>query len=334
MQRRALHYTKEGDRVRCLLCPRRCLLGEGQRGFCGVRRVEQGELLAENYALCAALQRDPVEKKPLYHFYPGRSVLSLGTYGCNLHCSFCQNWSLARGRPGAGTAAITPAEVLAMMRRQGEAVAGVAYTYNEPSVWYEFVLETARLLNEEGYRNILVTNGYISREALQELLPYIDALNIDLKAFSDSFYKKYCRATLSPVLETVEQAAAVAHVEVTCLLIPTLNDSPAELAQLSEWLAGIDPDLPLHFSRYFPSYRMTLPPTPLETALLARQIARERLNYVYLGNIDLPGVADTLCPRCGALLVSRRAYRIRITGLAENRCLECGAGIKLVNGTV
>src|SRR5690554_1619777 len=164
MERRALFYTKEGNKIRCLLCPRRCLLSEGQVGFCGVRRVEQGELLADNYALCAALQWDPVEKKPLYHFYPGRQILSLGTYGCNLRCSFCQNWSLARGKPDAGAEVFTPEQVLAILQHEGSTadVLGVAYTYNEPVVWYEFVLDTARLLHEHGYRNVLVTNGFIS----------------------------------------------------------------------------------------------------------------------------------------------------------------------------
>lgn len=335
MRKQALFYTREKDRVRCLLCPRRCLLKEGQEGFCGVRRAAKGELYTENYALCAALHWDPVEKKPLYHFYPGRQILSLGTYGCNLRCSFCQNWSLARGKPGADAATITPAQVLAMLQREGgpAEVLGVAYTYNEPAVWYEFVFDTARLLHEHGYRNVFVTNGIISREALQELLPFIDALNIDVKAFSDSFYEKYCRGMRRPVLETVELAAAAAHVEVTCLLIPTLNDTPDELEQLTGWLAGISPDLPLHFSRYFPQYKMDLPPTPLETMEAAREIARQKLRYVYLGNVDLPGGSDTRCPQCGALLITRRYYRTRMARLAGNRCLDCGARINLVPGS-
>jgi pyruvate formate lyase activating enzyme len=335
MRKQALFYTREKDRVRCLLCPRRCLLKEGQEGFCGVRRAAEGELYTENYALCAALHWDPVEKKPLYHFYPGRQILSLGTYGCNLRCSFCQNWSLARGKPAADAAVITPAQVLALLQREGGPadVLGAAYTYNEPAVWYEFVFDTARLLHEHGYCNVLVTNGFISREALQELLPFIDALNIDVKAFSDSFYEKYCRGMRRPVLETVELAAAAAHVEVTCLLIPTLNDTPDELEQLTGWLAGISPDLPLHFSRYFPQYKMDLPPTPLETMEAAREIARQKLRYVYLGNVDLPGGSDTRCPQCGALLITRRYYRTRITGLAGNRCLDCGARINLVPGS-
>lgn len=294
----------------------------------------EGELYAENYGLCAAMHWDPVEKKPLYHYFPGRQILSLGTFGCNLSCSFCQNWSLARGEVGPDTVTITPAQVLAALQREGSPaeVLGVAYTYNEPSVWYEFVYETARLLHRHGYRNVLVTNGFISCEALRELLPFIDALNIDVKAFSDSFYEKYCRGMRQPVLQTVELAAAAAHVEVTCLLIPTLNDSPAELEQLTDWLAGISSDLPLHFSRYFPRHRMNLPPTPPETMVAAWEIARQKLHYVYLGNIDLPGSSHTRCPQCGALLISRRYYQTRVLRLAGDRCLECGARINLVGG--
>ncbi|NLA26331.1 MAG: AmmeMemoRadiSam system radical SAM enzyme [Firmicutes bacterium] len=332
--KQALHYSKKKDAVSCLLCPRRCLLKEGQVGFCGVRFVKDGELYTENYALCAALNWDPVEKKPLYHFHPGQQILSLGTYGCNLNCTFCQNWSLARGKSGSDALKVTPAQVLAMLQREGSCaeVVGAAYTYNEPIVWYEYILDTARLLHEKGYRNVLVTNGFISPKALQELLPFIDALNIDVKAFSDVFYEKYCRGMRRPVLETVELAAAAVHVEVTCLLIPTLNDSPGELEQLTEWLAGINPDLPLHFSRYFPQYKMDLPPTPLETMETAREIARQKLRYVYLGNVDLPGGSDTFCPRCGALLITRRRYRTRIIHLDGNRCLHCGALINIVNG--
>ena len=329
----ARFYTKEEDRVRCLLCPRRCLLTEGQEGVCGVRSVIEGELHTANYGLCAAVHWDPIEKKPLYHFYPGRPILSLGTYGCNLLCTFCQNWSLARGKPenGRGDNTIRPAQVLEMLQREGgpETVLGAAYTYNEPTIWYEFVFDTAQLLHKHGYRNVLVTNGYICREALQSLLPYIDALNIDVKAFSDAFYEKYCRGMRRPVLETVETAAADAHVEVTCLLIPTLNDDPDELEQLTDWLAGISPDLPLHFSRYFPQYKLDLPPTPVETMQAARDIARKKLRYVYLGNVDLPGAADTYCPECGNLLIRRLGYRTRLAGLEGGRCRNCRARINL-----
>ncbi len=331
-RKQALFYGKEGDRIRCLLCPRRCLLKEGQTGVCGVRKMTGGELYTGNYGLCAALNWDPIEKKPLYHFYPGRQILSLGTYGCNLSCSFCQNWSLARGEPDGDAARITPAQVLSMLQRAGgpEEIPGAAYTYNEPTVWYEFVMDTAGMLREQGYRNVLVTNGFISREALKELLPFIDALNIDVKAFSDSFYERYCRGMRLPVLEAVELAAASAHVEVTCLLIPTLNDSPEELKRLTDWLAGISPAIPLHLSRYFPQYKMDLPPTPVETMEAAREIARERLHYVYLGNVDLPGSSDTLCPQCGALLITRSRYLVEIANLEGNRCPCCGFRINLL----
>lgn len=328
----ARFYTGENDKIRCLLCPRRCLIGEGHTGFCGVRRVEKGELYTENYGFCAALHWDPIEKKPLYHFYPGRQILSVGTYGCNLRCSFCQNWSLVLGRPEADDRRLSPEELLALLQRAGgpDEVVGMAYTYNEPTIWYEYVAETARLLHEHGYRNVLVTNGYISPEPLVELLPYIDAMNIDVKAFNDSFYEQHCRGRRGPVLETVALAAASVHVEVTALLIPTLNDRPEELARLSSWLAGIDPEIPLHFSRYFPRHRMSLPPTPPETMLAAREIALEKLHYVYLGNIEIAGSADTRCPRCGNLLIARSLYQIRMPGLRDNRCLQCDAPINLL----
>ncbi|MEW5783762.1 MAG: AmmeMemoRadiSam system radical SAM enzyme [Bacillota bacterium] len=330
---KAQFYTKENGRVTCLLCPRRCNLEEGQEGICGARRVMEGELYSVNYGLCSAVHWDPVEKKPLYHFYPGKSILSLGTYGCNLLCRFCQNWSIARGKPTAHDGLpTTPAEILAALRREGGPgdVAGVAFTYNEPTIWYEFLYDTARLVKKDGYRTVMVTNGYIGREPLEALLPFIDAFNIDVKAFSDTFYRAYCRGTRGPVLDTVELAAAYSHVEITCLLIPTLNDNPAELASLTDWLAGLSPEIPLHFSRYFPQYQMNLPPTPLETMEKARADAHKKLHYVYLGNVDLPGAADTLCPACANLLISRRGYHTSLPGLEQSRCRRCNREISLV----
>lgn len=329
---KARFYAREDGRVRCLLCPRRCLIEEGGAGSCGVRRVEGGELYTANYGLCAALSWDPIEKKPLYHFYPGREILSLGTYGCNLHCTFCQNWSLARGRPGPQETRIEPGHLLGLLQRAGgpQFALGAAYTYNEPTVWYEFVYDCARLLHEQGYRNVLVTNGYIGVEALEELLPYIDALNIDLKGFSERFYNRYCRGKRAPVLATVERAARSCHVEITCLLIPDANDDPEEIEALSSWLSGISPDLPLHFSRYFPSYRLALPPTPLETLEKAYKIASKRLRYVYLGNAQAAAGADTFCPYCRKLLIERRGYHARVTGISDGRCRFCREKVNIV----
>ncbi|MFO8192153.1 MAG: AmmeMemoRadiSam system radical SAM enzyme [Bacillota bacterium] len=331
----ALFYENEGGKIRCLLCPRRCLLTEGQTGSCGVREVREGKLYTTNYGLVAAANWDPIEKKPLYHFLPGSRILSIGTLGCNLFCSFCQNWSLARGRPAEDELAakrLTPEDVLHMLdSKEGSAeTPGVAYTYNEPTIWYEFVFDTARLLHEKGYKNVLVTNGYINPEPLEELLPYIDALNIDVKAFTDSFYREYCHGTRDPVIETVERAVKSAHVETTCLLIPTLNDGMEEQEELTRWLGGLSPDLVLHYSRYFPQYKLDLPPTPEKTLIESRKMALNYLRYVYLGNVDLPGASDTICPHCGNLLVERHGYSIRLPGLVGNRCSKCGNVINIV----
>ncbi len=329
---RALYQEPAGNKVRCMLCPQVCLLGEGQTGDCGVRVVESGTLYTMNYGCLAAANVDPIEKKPLYHFYPGHSILSLGTIGCNLHCSFCQNWALARGDNHLCREEISPESVLAMLesRREDNQLAGVAYTYNEPLIWYEFVLRTAELLHKHGYRNVLVTNGFINLDPLMEMLPYIDAMNIDVKGFTDQFYREYCRGRKKPVLRTVEKAVESCHVEITCLLIPSLNDSPAEQQELASWLGSLSPDLVLHYSRYFPNYRMELPPTPESTLKRTLEIARKHLHYVYPGNIDLPGGADTICPNCSNLLVSRSGYRVRMVGLDGNRCNNCNSEISIV----
>lgn len=329
---KARYFQKEENKIRCLLCPHSCLINDGKTGTCGVREAAGGELYTTNYGCLSAAHWDPVEKKPLYHFYPGRPILSLGTFGCNLLCSFCQNWALARGKPGKSADIVGPDDILAMLEREGgpAKAMGVAYTYNEPTIWYEFVYDTARLLHQRGYKNVLVTNGYINREPLRDLLPYIDAMNIDVKAFSDSFYRKYCHGLKEPVIKTVETAVEACHVEITCLLIPTLNESPAEQEQLAGWLGGLSPDLVLHYSRYFPQYKLDLPPTPPQVMEQVRKIAQKHLRYVYLGNIELPGSADTMCPHCGNLLVVRSGYRVELTGLDGCRCNNCHNLISIV----
>jgi len=329
---KARYYTKEGESVRCLLCPRRCLIAEGKDGTCGVRHVSGGELYSTNYGCVAAVNHDPIEKKPLYHFYPGSSILSIGTFGCNLLCSFCQNWSLSRGKPDRAAEKIEPEAVLKMLEKKGGPgqVPGVAFTYNEPLIWYEFVYDTARLLHEHGYKNVLVTNGYINPEPFEELLPFIDAMNIDVKAFNDSFYREYCHGEREAVVGAVEMAVKQCHVEVTCLLIPGLNDSIEEQEKLAGWLGGLNPDLVLHYSRYFPQYKLDLPPTTPEVMEQVKDVAGKHLHYVFLGNIDLPGASDTLCPHCGNLLIARNIYRVRLVGLAGFNCNNCRNRINIV----
>jgi len=329
---KARFYQKEEDQVRCLLCPRQCLIAEDKEGTCGVRRVTGGELYTLNYGQVAAANHDPIEKKPLYHFYPGFQILSLGTFGCNLLCSFCQNWSLSRAKPGRSGEAVAPEDVLKMLERKGgpKQAPGVAYTYNEPVIWYEFVYDTARLLHEHGYKNILVTNGYINPDPLKELLPYIDAMNIDVKAYNDSFYRQYCRGEREAVINSVEMAVKNCHVEVTCLLIPGLNDNIGEQENLARWLGSLDPDLVLHYSRYFPQYKLEAPPTPPEVMEQVKAVAEEHLRYVFLGNIDLPGTSDSICPHCGNLLIARSIYRVRLVGMEGPYCNNCGNRLGIV----
>jgi pyruvate formate lyase activating enzyme len=317
--KQAMYYKAEGDAVKCFLCPHNCLIKPGKTGLCRVRRNEGGVLYSMNYGRITALNIDPIEKKPLYHFYPGSRILSVGSFGCNLKCSFCQNYSIAHGTPE--WVEMSPGDLAGRAEAAGDNL-GIAYTYNEPSIWYEYVLDTARLVKEKGLKNVLVTNGYIGSEALGELLPFIDAANIDVKAFSDGFYSSVCSGRLSPVLEAVEAMAGHCHIEVTTLLVEGLNSGPGEIDALARWLAGIDRKIPLHLSRYYPAYHMERPATPLKVLEAAREAAREHLDYVYIGNV--PGIDNsTYCPGCGQKLVERGIYRAR-TLFEGEKCSRCG----------
>lgn len=281
--REALYYKQLDGKLICSLCPRLCRIAEGQAGFCRVRQNKKNILYTLNYARCAAMALDPIEKKPLYHFYPGSLILSLGTWGCNFACQFCQNWQLAQAQPETGE--LWPSDaVQEALRLKAAGNIGIAYTYSEPSVWYEYIIDTAKLAKEAGLKNVLVTNGYLSEAPLSELLPSIDAINIDVKAFHNDFYQKYCKAELAHVQHTVEVAAQHCHVEITTLVIPGLNDAPEEISALAKWLAAINPEMPLHLSRYFPRYKMNIPSTSKETLERAQASARQYLKYVYLGN--------------------------------------------------
>ncbi len=271
------------SKVRCLLCPHYCILGKDGLGKCGVRKNEKGRLFSLIYGEAASIALDPIEKKPLYHFHPGSSILSIGTKGCNLKCPWCQNFSIAQDL-NAPTQSITSQEVVS--RAQEAKSIGIAYTYNEPFVWYEFVFDTARLARQQGLKNVLVTNGYVNQKPLEEMIGSIDAMNIDIKAMDEEFYRKYCAGQLSPVLKTAEFAKDKCHIEITNLVIPALNDQEEDFAKLTKWIAQkLGKDTPLHFSRYFPAHKMDTAPTPVEMLNKARDIAKKKLRYVYLGNV-------------------------------------------------
>lgn len=318
----ALYYEpKQDGTIQCLLCPRGCVIGPGKAGACQGRRNEGGTLYAVNYGRTVSVAVDPIEKKPLYHFYPGKPILSIAPNGCNLACAHCQNWEISQCE--VPTRELTSEQVVEATR-QAQAI-GVAYTYTEPLIWYEYILDTGALLREAGFVNVLVTNGYINEEPLRQLLPLIDAMNIDVKSIEDSFYREQCKGRVEPVLRTARMAKeSGCHVEITNLIIPTLNDDEETVDGLIDWVAELGVDIPLHFSRYFPQYKCDCPPTPAETMQRAYERATQRLRYVYVGNISVPGASDTLCPQCRSLLVSRLGYATRIHDLEDGRCRRCG----------
>jgi len=327
----ALYYEKkEQNLATCRLCPKMCTIREGKTGFCRVRQNHGGTLYTANYGKVTSYGLDPIEKKPLYHFYPGSFILSFGTTGCNLRCGFCQNWTIAHGDPPASD--LTPEQAVDLARRQidrGYPNIGIAYTYSEPFMWYEFVLDTARLAQKEGLKNVLVTNGYVNETPLREILPHIDAMNIDVKGFSDKYYRENCAGRLEPVLRTVEIAYRECHVELTTLLVTGLNDSEEEITRLVDWVASLDREIPLHFSRYFPNFEVDLPPTPPETLVRARKIARRKLSYVYIGNAPQLDAGGTVCPECGGELIDRAGYSAWAIGLAGGKCRNCGRKIRI-----
>ena len=278
--------------ARCEVCFRHCEIGEGKLGFCGARTCKNGKVTAANYGLVTSAALDPIEKKPLRRFHPGSMILSVGSYGCNLRCPFCQNygisWSEEAKRAAASAQHITPAELAdAAGRYRDEGNIGLAFTYNEPLIGWEFVRDTARLVRERGMYNVMVTNGTAELSVLEELLPYIDAMNVDLKGFTDSFYSGVLKGSREQTMRFIERAARDCHVEVTTLIIPGENDSEDEMRQISGWIAGLDngADIPLHISRFFPRFNMTdRAATGVELIYRLAGTAREKLRYVYTGN--------------------------------------------------
>ena len=279
----ALFYERQRDgAVVCGLCPHACLIFPGKVGLCGVRRNIEGRLLAESYGCISSLSLDPIEKKPLKRFYPGSLILSVGCYGCNMKCAYCQNYSISQQKPE--TNAASPEELLRIAENTAGNI-GIAFTYNEPLVGVEYILDAAPLFKDAGMKVVLVTNGMINAEPLETLLPYTDAMNIDVKVFDAARYKEL-GGDLSTVIKTVEKCAAVCHVEITSLIVPGQNDGVGDMQALAEWLNGISPEIPLHISRFFPRYKiLDGEPTPVKTMSALAETAREHLKYVYLGNV-------------------------------------------------
>ena len=329
----ASYFHLEEGGARCELCPHKCLVLPGKSGRCGVRiyQVDHG-LVTMSYGNTSSIALDPIEKKPLYHFYPGATILSLGSFGCNLRCRFCQNWQISQDTRVVDV--ITPQRLVQWAKEYEDTrCIGVAFTYNEPTIWYEFVQDTASLIRAAGLKTVLVTNGYISPDPWRQLLPYIDAVNIDVKAWSDEFYRELCGGALQPVLDNVEIAGECCHVELTYLIIPGCNDDSRSIEEFTRWVRErLGAATPVHFSRYFPNYRLDIPATPIATMEKARKIAAKRLEYVYLGNVEIAGASHTYCPICNALVIERGRFQAPQIYAVHGYCPDCGQKLPLIGG--
>ena len=325
------HHRLDDGRVQCDLCPRRCRLRDGQRSFCFVRERVGDDIFLTSYGRAMGFCIDPIEKKPLNHFFPGSSILSFGTAGCNLGCKFCQNWDMSKARKiDRLTDTASPERVAQAAREAG--CKSVAFTYNEPIIFAEFAIDAAQACREQGIHTVAVTAGYITAEARSDFFGAMDAANVDLKAFTEEFYRELCGAELQPVLDTLRYLVHETDVwvEVTTLLIPGRNDSPEEIDRLSEWfVTELGPDVPLHFSAFHPDFKLTnLPRTPARTCKRARDQAKAHgIRHVYSGNISDAASQSTYCPSCGQVVIERNWYALGTYRLDGDRCAECGAEI-------
>jgi pyruvate formate lyase activating enzyme len=328
MVKEALLWSSiEDKKVLCSLCAHRCKIVPGKFGICGVRENRGGKLVTHVYGEVIAAHVDPIEKKPFYHFLPGSTSLSIATVGCNFRCSFCQNWQISQASKGPGRDAggekFSPEDIVKTARKNG--CRSISYTYTEPTIFFEYALDTAKLAKAAGLYNNFVTNGYMTAEALEAFHPNLDAANVDLKAFKDETYKKICGARLEPVLDSIKLMRKLKiWVEVTTLVVPDLNDGEDELRDIARFLAGVDPDIPWHLSRFHPDfkYKEALP-TPVETLRKAAGIGKkEGLRFVYIGNVPGEG-EDTICPDCGRILIRRHGFWTSENALKDSHCPSC-----------
>jgi len=327
----AMFYEKLAeDEIRCKLCPKECEIGDRERGWCGVRENRGGVYYTLVYGNPCAVRPDPIEKKPFFHFLPGTQTFSLATAGCNLNCKFCQNWEISQARPEeTKNFRLPPADVVANAKESN--CKSIAYTYSEPTVFYEYMLDTAKIGRKAGIRSVVVSAGYINPEPLKLLCENVDAIKIDLKSLRNKFYDDICSGELQPVLNALKiiKDAGVWY-EIVYLIVPSLNDSDEELRDTSRWIyENLGPDVPLHFSRFYPTYQLkNLPPTDPDKMTTAREIALDvGLNYVYIGNVPGDPAENTYCPKCGEILISRIRYFIRQNNMVDGKCKWCGEEI-------
>jgi len=323
----------EDNRVQCVLCFHNCKIAEGMFGICGVRKNENGKLYSLIYGSCSSMAADPIEKKPLYHFYPGTNAFSIGTVGCNFKCKHCQNSSISMTTPSCSCIKeITPEQTIEIAQKYS--CQGIAWTYNEPTIWHEFSFDSAKLAKKAGLYSVYVSNGYINEDPLREISPFLDAMNVDVKAFDDGFYKKVCKARLEPVLKTCILAKELdIHLEITYLVIPGYNDSADEIRQFCRWIVEkLGRSTPVHFSRFHSDYMMVdIPATSIESLLKIYNIAKESdILYPYLGNVPKGEYENTICPNCGNICIERCGYSVNINGIEDDKCIQCGTSIPIV----
>lgn len=332
MLKEALFFKRLVDgKVDCYLCSHHCRIADGKFGICQVRQNKAGALYTHAFGEVVAANVDPIEKKPLFHFLPGSQSFSIAAAGCNFRCGFCQNWQISQKQDfdhsGGASNALGPQQIVMLARKSS--CKSISYTYTEPTIYFEYALEIAKLAKEGGLRNIFVTNGYMTKEALEIIAPYLDAANVDLKFFKESSYRKYCAASLAPVKETIVRMRQLGiWVEVTTLVVPSLNDSPDELERIAKFICGVGAQIPWHISRFYPQYKLTsLEPTPLKTLKTAYEIGKKAgLRYVYLGNVPPEG-ENTYCYHCGELLIERHGFSILKQNIKDSRCPACKSSI-------
>lgn len=334
MRKEAILYEKVGKALNCKICERRCIISGGKTGFCEMRENKDGKIYSLNYAAASSVGVDPIEKKPLFHFYPGTSVFSIGSVGCNFRCRHCQNWGISQTQlEKIPTREILPEDAISLTKEYG--CKSIAWTYNEPTMWFEYTLDSAKLAKTSGIKTIYVTNGYMTEESFDEIKSYLDAANIDLKGMSEKFYSELCEAQLQPVLDNiVRMHDAKIHIEITNLMIPKYNDSDEDITALVDFMVDeVGVEVPLHFTRFFPQYKLTeVPPTEVKLLEKAQRIAKDAgMKYVYIGNVPSAGGENTYCPECGELIIERDGFEVVSNREKMQECPTCKARIDIVS---